>query len=228
MSFTPNSAALVTGLYDGRYDIAIATMDNFIAYQEGQGEAKLAGEPDFAVVMGGDGGFLSVAGGPGIKSFADLKGKTLSVDAMTTGLAFVLRELVARSGLSESDVTYVRAGGTPLRPHVREGKLVALAVSTGKRSSVLPNVPTIAESGLPGFDYNLWVGMFAPAGTPADVVDKINKDVLRSLRTPDAKERLTALGAEAMPMTPAEFTRFVHGEIEDSGKVIKAAGIKVQ
>ena len=115
LGFTPNSAALVTGLYDGRYDIAIATIDNFIAYQEGQGEAKLAGEPDFAVVMGGDGGFLSVVGGPGIKSFADLKGKTLSVDAMTTGLAFVLRELVARSGLSESDVTYVRAGGTPLR-----------------------------------------------------------------------------------------------------------------
>ncbi len=115
LSFTPNSAALVTGLYDGRYDVAIATIDNFIAYQEGQGEAKLAGEPDFAVVMGGDGGFLSVVGGPGIKSFADLKGKTLSVDAMTTGLAFVLRELVARSGLPESDVTYVRAGGTPLR-----------------------------------------------------------------------------------------------------------------
>jgi ABC-type nitrate/sulfonate/bicarbonate transport system substrate-binding protein len=115
LSFTPNSAALVTGLYDGRYDIAIATIDNFIAYQEGQGEAKLAGEPDFAVVMGGDGGFLSVVGGPGIRSFADLKGKTLSVDAMTTGLAFVLRELVTRAGLAESDVTYVRAGGTPLR-----------------------------------------------------------------------------------------------------------------
>ena len=115
LSFTPNSVALVTGLYDGRYDIAIATIDNFIAYQEGQGEAKLAGEPDFAVVMGGDGGFLSVVGGPGIRSFADLKGKTLSVDAMTTGLAFVLRELVTRAGLSEADVTYVRAGGTPLR-----------------------------------------------------------------------------------------------------------------
>ncbi|MFO1323097.1 MAG: ABC transporter substrate-binding protein [Burkholderiales bacterium] len=115
VAFTPNSAALVTGLHEGRYDVAIATIDNFIAYQEGQGEAKLAGEPDFAVVMGGDGGFLAVVGGPGIRSFAELKGKTLSVDAMTTGLAFVLRELVARSGLGDADVTYVRAGGTPLR-----------------------------------------------------------------------------------------------------------------
>ena len=112
---TPNSVALVSGLYDGRYDIALATIDNFIAYQEGQGEAKLAGDPDFIVVMGGDGGFLSVVGGPNAKSFADLRGKTLSVDAMTTGLAFVLRELVARGGVAESDVTYVRAGGTSAR-----------------------------------------------------------------------------------------------------------------
>ena len=93
----------------------MATIDNFVAYQEGQGEAKLAGEPDFVVVMGGDGGFLSVVGGANVKSIADLKGKTLSVDAMTTGLAFVLRELVARGGVAESDVTYVRAGGTNFR-----------------------------------------------------------------------------------------------------------------
>ena len=115
LTYTPNSAALVTGLYDGRYDIAMATIDNFVAYQEGQGEAKLAGDPDFVVVMGGDGGFLSVVAGPQVKSFADLKGKTLSVDAMTTGFAFVLRELVARGGVAESDVTFVRAGGTNLR-----------------------------------------------------------------------------------------------------------------
>jgi len=125
-------------------------------------------------------------------------------------------------------ITYFFSPISAALPHVREGKLVALAVSTAKRSSVLPNVPTIAESGLPGFDYNLWVGVFAPAGTPADIVDKINKDVLRALETADAKERLTALGAEAMPMTPAEFRRFVQSEIDDSAKVIKAAGIKVQ
>ncbi|NDP42178.1 MAG: tripartite tricarboxylate transporter substrate binding protein [Aromatoleum sp.] len=125
-------------------------------------------------------------------------------------------------------ITYFFSPISAALPNVREGRLVALAVSTGKRSSVLPNVPTVAESGLPGFDYNLWVGLFAPAGTPADVVDKINKDVLRSLDTADARERLTALGAEAMPMTPAEFRRFVQKEIDDSAKVIKAAGIKVQ
>jgi tripartite-type tricarboxylate transporter receptor subunit TctC len=113
-------------------------------------------------------------------------------------------------------------------PHVRDGKLVALGVSSARRSSVLPNVPTIAESGLPGFDYNLWVGLFAPAGTPADVVEKINHDVNRVLREPEVKERMTALGAEAMPMTAAEFDKFMRTEMDDAAKVVKAAGIKVQ
>ena len=125
-------------------------------------------------------------------------------------------------------ITYFFSPISAALPHVKEGKLVALGVSTAKRSSVLPNVPTLAESGLPGFDYNLWVGLFAPAGTPADVVDKIARDVGRAIATPEVKERLTALGAEAMPMTPAEFTKFVGLEIDESGKVIKAANIKVQ
>ena len=121
--------------------------------------------------------------------------------------------------------TYYFAPISAALPQIREGKLVALAVSTARRSSALPNVPTVAESGVPGFDYNLWVAMFAPAGTPADLVERINRDVLRVLATPEAKERLAALGAEAMPMTPAEFKKFVQDEITDSGKVIKAAGI---
>jgi ABC-type nitrate/sulfonate/bicarbonate transport system substrate-binding protein len=115
LSYTPNSAALVTGLFDGRYDIALATIDNFIAYQEGQGEAKIPDNPDLFAFLGGDSGFLSIMASPAVKSFADLKGKTLSVDAMTNGLAFVLRELVARNGLAETDLTFVRAGGTSNR-----------------------------------------------------------------------------------------------------------------
>ena len=125
-------------------------------------------------------------------------------------------------------VTYFFSPISAALPNVREGKLIALGVSTAKRSSALPNVPTIAEAALPGFDYNLWVGVFAPAGTPPDIVDKINKDIDRVLQTPEAKERLATLGAESMPMTPAEFRKFVQGEIEDSAKVIKAAGIKAQ
>jgi tripartite-type tricarboxylate transporter receptor subunit TctC len=113
-------------------------------------------------------------------------------------------------------------------PQVRDGKLVALGVSSAKRASTLPNVPTVAESGLPGFDYNLWVGMFAPAGTPAEVVDKINRDVNRVLREPEVRERMAALGAEAMVMSPAEFDKFVRSEMDDAAKVVKAGGIKIQ
>jgi ABC-type nitrate/sulfonate/bicarbonate transport system substrate-binding protein len=115
VSYTPNSGALVASLFDGRNDLALALIDNLVAYQEGQGEAKIPDHPDLAAFMGCDGGFLSVVAQPSIASFADLKGKTLSVDAMTTGAAFVLRELVARNGLGDADVKYERAGGTDAR-----------------------------------------------------------------------------------------------------------------
>jgi tripartite-type tricarboxylate transporter receptor subunit TctC len=125
-------------------------------------------------------------------------------------------------------VTYFFSPISAALPNIREGKLVALAVSTAKRSSALPNVPTIAESGLAGFDYNLWIGMYAPAGTPNDIVDKINADVARAVATPEVKERLAALGAEPMHMTPAEFHKFMASEMDASAKVVKAAGIKAQ
>jgi tripartite-type tricarboxylate transporter receptor subunit TctC len=125
-------------------------------------------------------------------------------------------------------VTYFFSPISAALPNVREGRLVALGVSTAKRSSALPNVPTIAEGGLPGFDYNLWVGLWAPAGTPQDIVDKINADVARALATPDVRERLAGLGAEPMVMTPAEFRKLMRDEMDDSAKVVKAAGIKAQ
>ena len=92
-----------------------AAIDNLVAYQEGQGEAKIPDNPDLFAFMGGDSGFATIVAAPAVKSFAELKGKTLSVDAMTTGYAFVVRELVARNGLAETDVTFVRAGGTANR-----------------------------------------------------------------------------------------------------------------
>ena len=115
LSFTPNSGALVTGLLENRYDLAMAGFDNIVAYQEGQGEAGTVAQPDLFAFMGGDNGFLSVVTGPGVTGFDALRGKTLSVDAMTNGFAFVLRELVERSGLAESEVSYVRAGATHAR-----------------------------------------------------------------------------------------------------------------
>jgi ABC-type nitrate/sulfonate/bicarbonate transport system substrate-binding protein len=114
LSFTPNSGFLVTNLLSGKFDLGFASIDNIIAYQEGQGEAPVE-NPDLFAFMGGDNGLLSVVAAAPIKSFADLKGKSLGVDAMTTGFAFVLREAVTRNGLSENDVKFVRAGGTANR-----------------------------------------------------------------------------------------------------------------
>ena len=115
LTYTPSSGFLVASVLDGKSDIAFAAIDNVIAYQEGQGEAKVADNPDLFAFMGGDGGFISIVAAPTITSVKELKGRTVSVDAMTTGFAFVIRELVIRSGLAEADVTFVRAGGTANR-----------------------------------------------------------------------------------------------------------------
>jgi ABC-type nitrate/sulfonate/bicarbonate transport system substrate-binding protein len=115
LAYTPTSGFLVTSVLDGKADIAFAAIDNVVAYQEGQGEAKVADNPDLFAFMGGDGGFISIVASPAIMSVRELKGKTVSVDAMTTGFAFVVRELVARNGLAEADVNFVRAGGTANR-----------------------------------------------------------------------------------------------------------------
>jgi ABC-type nitrate/sulfonate/bicarbonate transport system substrate-binding protein len=115
LSYTPTSVYLITSLLDGKFELALAGMDNIVAYQEGQGEARIADNPDLFAFLGDDGGFATIVGAPAIKSFADLKGKTVSVDAMTTGYAFMVREILSRNGVTETDVTYVRAGATANR-----------------------------------------------------------------------------------------------------------------
>jgi tripartite-type tricarboxylate transporter receptor subunit TctC len=113
-------------------------------------------------------------------------------------------------------------------PHVTGGKAVALAVSSAKRSALLPNVPTVAEQGFPGFDYTLWVGLWGPAALPPDIAAKINKDVNAALASPDLKERLTRLGTEPGSLTIPEFTEFVRKEVDETQRILKAAGIKPQ
>jgi len=109
---------------------------------------------------------------------------------------------------------------------IRAGRLSPLGVSTKKRSSLLPEVPTIAEAGVPGFDYPIWYGVWAPIGTPAGVVDKLSKDIARALAAPGLREWLAKHGADPMSMSPPEFARFVLSESESAAHVIEAAGIK--
>jgi ABC-type nitrate/sulfonate/bicarbonate transport system substrate-binding protein len=108
---TPNSQFQLKGLIEGKFDIAMTAMDNVIAYSEGQGAAKTEVEPDIFAFMGADSGFLRLVAVPEVKTIADLKGKQISVDALTTGYAFVLRKLLENGGLKPSDIEFVSAGG---------------------------------------------------------------------------------------------------------------------
>jgi tripartite-type tricarboxylate transporter receptor subunit TctC len=108
---------------------------------------------------------------------------------------------------------------------IRAGNLRALGVTTKKRSSLL-EVPTIAEAGIPGFDYPIWYGVWVPAGTPGDVVNKLAHDLARALASPDVRDRLAKHGADPMSMTQPEFARFVLTEGEGAAKIAKATGIE--
>ena len=111
---------------------------------------------------------------------------------------------------------------------IRGGQLLALAVSTGKRSAALPDVPTIAEAGFPRGEFNFWVGMLAPAGTPRDVLGRLNSEIQKALAAPDMQERLAKLGAEPLSMSPGEFDSFLREEYTVLGKVMRASGVKAQ
>jgi tripartite-type tricarboxylate transporter receptor subunit TctC len=109
---------------------------------------------------------------------------------------------------------------------IKEGKLTALAVGTAKRAALLPDVPSTVELGYPGSDFNFWVGLFAPAKTPRDIINRMNQEVLKALQSPEIRERYASLGAEPFAMKPEEFDAYVGSEIELNGKIVKAAGIK--
>jgi tripartite-type tricarboxylate transporter receptor subunit TctC len=108
---------------------------------------------------------------------------------------------------------------------IQAGNLVPLGVSSARRSPLLPDVPTIAEAGLAGFDYSIWYGVWAPARTPAPVIDKLARDIARVLEMPDLREWLTSHGGQPMSMTQSAFNRFVLSESESAARIIKAAGI---
>ncbi|RYG14781.1 MAG: tripartite tricarboxylate transporter substrate binding protein [Burkholderiales bacterium] len=111
--------------------------------------------------------------------------------------------------------------------HITSGKLRALAVSSSKRLEAFPNVPTVAESGVTGFEVTSWQGIFVPAGTPRPVVDKLHDEILKILQTADMQERLKGLGMQGSNMTVAQITEFQKAEVEKWAQVVKAANVKV-
>ena len=118
------------------------------------------------------------------------------------------------------------SGMPPAMPHVRAGKLRPLAVTTTGRSPAAPEVPTMGEAGVPGFDVSNWFAYFVPAGTPAPIVERLMSEINRALKMADVKEKLGYVGAETAGTTPAELARFVRAESEKFAQLIKASGAK--
>jgi tripartite-type tricarboxylate transporter receptor subunit TctC len=117
---------------------------------------------------------------------------------------------------------------TTMAPNVEAGQVRALGVTGQKRSDVLPNVPTVAEAGVPGYDATIWLGIMAPTGTPKPVVDKLNAEIGKILKRPDVEQMWTKQGAVPMIMSPGEFEKYLRDDIEKWAKVVRASGAKVQ
>ncbi|WP_297726118.1 tripartite tricarboxylate transporter substrate binding protein [Limnohabitans sp. Rim8] len=114
------------------------------------------------------------------------------------------------------------------KPHVAGGKLSMLATPSGKRSQAIPDVPTIAESGLPGFDVEPWFGIVAPAGTPTVIVNRLNAEITKIMQQTDVKDMLSSVGASPSVSSPLEFAKFIDSEITRWGEVVKASGAKAE
>jgi tripartite-type tricarboxylate transporter receptor subunit TctC len=112
--------------------------------------------------------------------------------------------------------------------HVKSGKLRALAVTGQKRSGAMPDVPSLAELGLPGFNALAWWGIFAPAGTPKPILDKLNAEIAKIIETPEMKERLAKLGAEPFILSPEKFDAFIADEARVLGAAMRAVGAKAE
>lgn len=123
-------------------------------------------------------------------------------------------------------VSVTSASAISTMPHVRAGRLRALAVSSGKRSPSVPELPTVAEAGVPGFAVDQWYALFAPAGTPREVVAKLYGEIARTVARPETRERLLSMGLDPVGMPPEEFTVYLKAETDKWGKLVRDAGIR--
>jgi tripartite-type tricarboxylate transporter receptor subunit TctC len=117
---------------------------------------------------------------------------------------------------------------TTMAPNVKAGQVRALGTSAAKRSTVLPEVPTIAEAGVPGYESTIWLGIMAPVGTPKAIIDRLNAEINKAINRPDVKEAWDKQGAVALVMTPAEFDAYLRKDIEKWADVVKVSGAKVE
>ena len=132
----------------------------------------------------------------------------------------------ALTQVASGEVDWMSIGVTSGLPFIRSGRLIALAVSTAKRSSILPEVPTNEQAGVPNSDYTFWNGVLVPARTPDEIVNRLHQETMKVLAQPSVMDRLKPQGLEPMPLKPAEFDALIAKEIETNKAIVKAAGLK--
>lgn len=125
-------------------------------------------------------------------------------------------------------VDYYFSPVAPVIGQIKAGQLQALAVGSPQRTSALPDVPTTAEAGVPGSEFNFWIGMMAPAKTPRDIVNRLHDEVLKALASPEVKERFAKVGADAWTLKPEQFDAYIKNEIASNAVLVKAAGLQSQ
>ena len=130
------------------------------------------------------------------------------------------------SAVLAGDVQMTIVDTPPLVPQIKAGRVRALAVTSSKRAASMPELPTLSEAGVPGYDMALWIGVFAPAGTPREVAAKLNAEVVRIVNLADVRERLAAMGVDPLGNTSEQMAEWIRGEIARFGPVVKAADIK--
>ena len=135
---------------------------------------------------------------------------------------------LAMNDVLTGEVHLVVIGIPAAAPHIKAGKLRALAVIDSKRAAALPEVPTVAEAGLANFDVTTWYGVLAPAGTPRPIVTRLNAEIVRIMQAPEMKERLATMATEPVTSTPEAFAELIRQEIVKWGKVVRAAGLKAE
>jgi tripartite-type tricarboxylate transporter receptor subunit TctC len=135
---------------------------------------------------------------------------------------------LAVTDLLTGQVSFMFANALSMLPHVNSGRLHALGVTSAKRNAATPQLPTMAESGLPGFESGTWYALLAPAGTPREVVARLSAEIGKLTQHPDIRKKLVAQGAEALTMTPGETAAYIKSEVAKWGKVVEASGAKVE
>jgi tripartite-type tricarboxylate transporter receptor subunit TctC len=134
----------------------------------------------------------------------------------------------AFSDVLGGQVPMMFTGVSNVVPHMKTGRLRVLAIASPKRSATLPEVPTVAEAGVPGFDFDSWTGYLLPAGAPANIIAKLHADITRALAAPDVRDKLIPLGFDLVGGTPDAMATLIRADIARFGKLIKAAGIRAE